>query len=210
VNRILIVDDHAIVRRGLVEFLARHFPKASFGEAADAEEAARIARKQPWDLILLDIGLPGKSGLELLKDLRAIRPTSPILVLSAATEEQYGIRALKAGASGFVAKESAPEELVQAILKVMAGRRYLSPSLVDQVAVRVGQPGEEQPHERLSDREFEVMRLIASGKRLKQIAELLGVSPKTVTSYRARVLEKMGMESNAELTQYAITNKLIS
>ena len=208
-TRILIVDDHAILRRGLMELLSDEFRGAEFGEASDAQQALEQLRKQEWDVALLDIALPGKSGLDLLKELKVEWPSLPVLVLSAHPEDQFAVRVLKAGAGGYMTKESAPEELAKAIRKILAGGRYVSPALAEKLALGVTKDLTRTPHETLSDREYEVMSRIASGKTVTEIAEELILSAKTISTYRVRVLEKLGVKNSAEIVQYAIRNGLV-
>src|SRR5262245_21924057 len=207
--RILITDDHAVVRKGLRQILADEFKKAIFAEAGTAREALDRIRKENWDVVVLDITMPGRSGLEALKEVREARPKLPVLVLSMHPEDQFAVRVLKAGASGYMTKESAPEELVGAIKKIVAGGRYVSTALAEKMASYLAIDTPRPPHERLSDREFVVLRMIASGKTVSQIAAELSLSVKTVSTYRTRILEKMAMASNAELTHYAIKNQLV-
>jgi DNA-binding NarL/FixJ family response regulator len=207
--RILIVDDHAILRRGLRALLSDEFHRAAFGEASDAQHAMEELRKTKWDIALLDVTLPGKSGLELLKELKAAWPRLPVLVLSAHPEDQFAVRALKAGAGGYLTKESAPDELAKAIRKVLAGGRYVSPALAEKLALGLRKDFTRLPHETLSDREYEVMCLIASGKTVTEIAGELSLSAKTISTYRTRVLEKLGVKNSAEIVQYAIRNSLV-
>lgn len=207
--RILVADDHALVRKGLIQLLARQRDFGEFGEAATASETLALAASQAWDVVLLDLALPDGSGLEVLQRLRELRPTLPILVVSMYPEDQLGERLLAAGASGYLTKEAAPEELVRAIRRVLRGQKYLSPALEAQLASRTSGAGANR-HERLSAREFEVMLLLATGRPIHVIARRLGVSPKTVTTYRARVLTKMRMATNAELTFYAVQQRLIA
>ena len=207
--RILIVDDHAILRRGLTELLSDEFPAAVFGEASDAPQALEQLRKKEWDVALFDISLPGKSGLDLLKELKAEWPRLPVLVLSAHSEDQFAVRVLKAGAGGYMTKASAPEELAKAIRKIVAGGRYVSPALAEKLALGVTKDLTRTPHETLSDREYEVMSRIASGNTVTEIAEELSLSAKTISTYRARVLEKLGVKNSAEIVQYAIRNGLV-
>jgi two-component system invasion response regulator UvrY len=207
--RILIVDDHAIVRRGLKEVLSDEFQKAVFGEASEARQALEQLRKKAWDIALLDIALPGKSGLDLLKELKAEWPALPVLVVSAHPEDQFAVRALKAGAGGYLAKESAPEDLAKAIRKIMAGGRYVSPALAEKLALGVNKDPTRTPHETLSDREYEVMSRIAAGKTVKEIGEELSLSAKTISTYRTRVLEKLDVKNSAEIVQYAVRNGLV-
>src|SRR6266511_17316 len=207
--KILITDDHAVVRKGLRQILADEFKKAAFAEAGNASEALDRIRKEAWDVVVLDITMPGRSGLEALKEIREARPKLPVLVLSMHPEDQFAVRVLKSGAAGYMTKESAPEELVGAVKKVLAGGRYVSPALAEKMASYLAIDTPNPPHERLSDREFVVLRMIASGKTVSQIARELSLSVKTVSTYRTRILEKMAMTSNAELTHYAIKNQLV-
>jgi DNA-binding NarL/FixJ family response regulator len=207
--RILIVDEHAILRRGLRSILSDEFRGAAFGEAADARQALQQLRKKEWDVALLDIALPGKSGLDLLKELKAEWPNLPVLVLSGHPEDQFAVRVLKAGAGGYMTKESAPEELAKAIRKILAGGRYVSPALAEKLALGVKKDFTRTLHETLSDREYEVMSRIASGKTVTEIAEELSLSSKTISTYRARVLEKLDVKNSAEIVQYAIRNGLV-
>ena len=207
--RVLIVDDHAMVRRGLRALLADEFRGAAFGEAADAPQAVEQLRKKEWDVALLDITLPGKSGLDLLKELKAEWPGLPVLVLSGHKEDQFAVRVLKAGAGGYVTKESAPEELAKAVRKVLAGGRYVSPALAEKLALGVNKDLTRNLHETLSDREYDVMSRIASGRTVTEIAEDMSLSSKTISTYRARVLEKLGVKNSAEIVQYAIRNGLV-
>lgn len=207
--RVLIVDDHAIVRRGLRALLTDEFPGAAFGEASNAREAVELLRKKQWDVALLDITLPGKGGLDLLKDLKAEWPGLPVLVLSGHAEDQFAVRVLKAGGGGYLTKESAPEELAKAIRKILAGGRYVSAALAEKLALGVKTDPTRTPHETLSDREYEVMSRIASGKTVKEIADELSLSSKTISTYRSRILEKLSVKNSAEIVQYAIRNGLV-
>jgi DNA-binding NarL/FixJ family response regulator len=204
---ILLADDHAVVRQGLKQILLDSIPGATFGEAASGEEAIRKSRAAVWDIIILDISLPDKSGLDVLKELRQAQPRLPVLVLSMHPEAQFAVRVLKAGAAGYVTKRTAAKDLVAAVRKVLAGGRYVSASLAERLAGEL-QTGPQAPHERLSDREYQVFRMLTTGKTVKEIGEELSLSPQTISTHRARVLEKMGMLTNAELTQYAIQNRL--
>lgn len=206
--RILVADDHALVRKGLIQLLARQHDFAEFGEAASAAEALALVTRQSWDILLLDLALPDASGLEVLQRVRELRPALPVLIVSMYPEDQLGERLLQAGASGYLTKEAAPEELVHAIRRLLRGQKYVSPALEAQMAERPS-GAQTSRHERLSAREFEVMLLLAAGRPIHIIARRLGVSPKTVTTYRARVLTKMRMATNAELTHYAVQQRLI-
>ena len=207
--QILIVDDHAILRRGLKEILEREFRDVSIGGAGTAQQALTQLDSEKWDLVILDITMPGRSGVDVLRNLKALRPKLPVLVLSMHPEDQYGKRVLKAGASGYMNKESAPEELIKAVRKLLSGGRYVSPTLAETLAVDLGRDDDTPAHERLSDREFEVLRKMASGKTVGQIAQELHLSVPTVSTYRARILEKMGMSTNAELIRYAVSHHLV-
>jgi len=189
--------------------LADHFKQAVFGEANNAQEAFSRIAKEKWDVAVLDITMPGRSGLEALKEMKRLRPKLPVLILSMHPEDQFAVRMLKAGASGYLTKESAGDELVGAIEKVVHGGRYISSQLAEHMASYLNVDVQKAPHERLSDREFLVMRLIASGKNVSQIAQELFLSVKTISTYRARILEKMHMKNNAELTHYALQKKLV-
>lgn len=206
--RVLIADDHPVVRRGLVQIVSAESDMAVVGEAANVQELLALARKERHDVVLLDISMPGRNGLEAIKELKQERPQLPILVLSMHPEDQYAVRALKLGAAGYMTKESVPEELVRALRKVISGGRYISPSLAEKLAVTVA-AGADRPYETLSDREYQVLCMIASGKVITQIAAELSLSVKTISTYRARILEKMSMRTNAELTRYAIENRLV-
>jgi two-component system invasion response regulator UvrY len=208
-RKVLIVDDHEVVRDGVKRLLDEQPVPISCGEAGTPEEALRMALVDDWDAVVLDLSFAGKSGLEVLKELNQIRPRLPVLVLTMHSEEQYARRAFKAGAAGFITKDSPRAELSKAIHKVMEGGKYLSPALAEKLIIDLERGVDRPPDETLSDREFQVMRLIASGKTLSEIADLLSLSDKTISTYRARVMEKMGMRTNAELTHYAIQNKLV-
>ncbi len=203
------MDDHAVVRRGLRQILADEFRRADFGEARNAQEALARVWKEKWDVVVLDISMPGRSGLEVLREIKNAKAKVPVLVLSMHPEDQFAMRVLKSGASGYMNKESAPEELVRAVQKLLAGGRYVSPSLAEKMALYLTEDIKGTPHERLSNREFQVMRLIASGKTVREIAEENFLSVKTVRTYRQRILEKMGLKRNAELIRYALEHKLV-
>lgn len=209
--RILIADDHAILRRGLKEILARELEGGAVcGEAENAQQVLIQIQNREWEVVILDVTMPGRSGMDALKDIKALRPKLPVLVLSMHPEDQYGKRVLRAGASGYINKDTAPEELVKAIRKVMAGGRYVSAALAEKLAWDLGADAERPVHEILSDREFEVLRILASGKTVSQIAEDLHLSVNTVSTYRARILEKMNMTTTAELIHYALQNHLLA
>jgi two-component system invasion response regulator UvrY len=207
--RVLIVDDHAILRRVLRSLLSDEFHGAAFGEASDSLQALEQLRKKEWDVALLDINLPGKNGLDFLKELKAEWPKLPVLVMSGHPEDQFAVLVQKAGAGGYMTKESAPQELAKAIRKIVAGGRYVSPALAEKLALGVRKDLTRMPHEALSDREYEVMYYIASGKTVTEIAEELSLSVETISTYRARVLEKLGAKNNTKIAQYAIRNGLV-
>ena len=207
---ILIVDDHAVVRDGVKRLSDEQLGATVFGEASTAQEALQLVREARWDVVVLDISLGQRNGLEVLKELKQLRPRLPVLILSMHAEEQYARRAFRAGAAGYITKDSSRAELVTALNKVIHGGRYVSAMLAEKLVADMARGTDQPLHEALSDREFEVMCLIASGKTVSQIAELLSLSDKTISTYRARILEKMHMKTNAELTHYAIQNKLVS
>jgi DNA-binding NarL/FixJ family response regulator len=208
-KRILVVDDHEVVREGVKSIFGEQPGNTEFGEASTAGDALRMVNEREWDIVILDLSLGGKSGLEVLKDLKLIRPRLPVLILSMHSEEQYARRAFKSGAAGYVTKDTPREELFQAISRVMQGGRYVSPDLAERLVSCLGREADRPPHEMLSDREFEVLRLIASGNTITEIAGMLNLSDKTISTYRARVLDKLGRKNNAELIRYAIENRLI-
>ena len=206
---ILIGDDHSVVRRGLRNILNDAFPFAQIEEASDGIELLDKALDQEWSIIISDITMPGKTGIEVLKELKETKPKQPVLILSVHAPEQYAVRTLKAGAAGYLTKESAPDELVKAVQHILSGRKYITSEIAELlVDVNSNEDSNKKLHEILSDREFEVLKLIASGKTVSQIAEILSLSIHTIRTYRSRILEKMRMSTNAELTKYAITNQL--
>ena len=207
--RILIADDHAVVRRGLKEILADALPDVEFSEAGNGDEVMSHLGKTPISLLVLDISMPGRSGMDVLRDVKPTCPRLPVIILSCQPEEQYAVRCLRAGAAAYISKESASEELAIATKKILGGGRYISPSLAEKLIANLDEPTDKALHESLSDREHEVMRMIAAGVPLTEIGERLHVSVKTISSYRARIMEKMRMKSNAELTRYAMTHGLI-
>lgn len=207
-KRILIADDHEIVRRGLRQLLADEFSDIEMSEAANAREAVEAVRKRAWDAVLLDINMPGRSGLEVLEELKRLRPTMPVVMLTAFPEEDYAVRAFRLGASGYVTKKSASDELLAALRKVFAGGRYVTASLAEKLAASVAGDAPEAPHELLSNRELQVLRLIAQGHTIKEIAASLALSEKTIGTYRSRLADKMGLSTNVELTRYALQHKL--
>ncbi len=208
-TRILLVDDFAVVREGLKQILAESIPGATFGEAATGEEALAKAMAGAWDLVILDMSLPGRSGIEVLKELRQVHPRLPVLVLSMHPEEQFAVRALKAGAVGYVTKRTVAGHIAAAVRKVLAGGKYVSASLAEKLVGDLN-VGSRALHERLSDREFQVFRMLSMAKTVKQISEELSLSRQTVSTYRRRILEKMGLTTNDELTEYALQNGLLT
>jgi len=204
-----ITDDHAIVREGLKQILADTRDIAVAGDAENGFEAVKLIRRDPCDVVLLDISMPDKSGIDILKQIKREFPKLAVLMLSMHREDQYAIRSLKAGAAGYLNKQSAPAELVTAIRQVAAGRKYVSPALAEELARHLDEDHEKPPHAALSDREYQTMTMIASGKSVSDIAAELSLSVKTVSMYRSRVLQKMKLRHNAELTHYAIKNQLV-
>jgi DNA-binding NarL/FixJ family response regulator len=207
--KILIADDHAVVREGLKQILSESSEMVVTAEASTGPEVLEKIGKDDFDLVVLDISMPGRGGLDILKEIKNKKPRLPVLILSMYPEEQYAVRVLKAGASGYMTKESAPHELVKAIQQISKGKKYVSPSLAEKLALDLEITTGRPLHESLSDREYQVMCMIASGKTLKEIAEQLSLSIKTISTYRSRILEKMNMKSNAELTHHAIKNRLV-
>ncbi len=207
--RILIADDHSVVRKGLKQILLDEFPSAIIDEVGDAEGLIKKTMTAKWDVIVSDLSMPGRSGLDALLQIKQSFPDLPVLILSIHPEEQYALRALKAGASGYLSKDTAPDELVKAVKKVLLGKKYISQSIAEKLANAFSSNKDKNPHENLSDREFDVMKLLANGKSVSEIADILSLSVTTVSTYRARVMVKMDMKSNSDLTKYAIENKLI-
>lgn len=207
---VLIADDHEVVRRGLKDILESERGMRVVAEAASGTEAIALASKTRLDAIVLDISMPGMSGLDALKELKVTCPNVPVLILSIYPEEQYAVRVLKAGAAGYLTKDTAPEELVAAVRKVISGRKYVSPTLAERLARELEEGIDKQPHERLSDREFQLLLMIARGRTVSEIALELSLSVKTVSTYRSRVLEKMGMRNNAEIMRYVMDRNLLS
>ncbi|PYS47568.1 MAG: DNA-binding response regulator [Acidobacteria bacterium] len=207
--KIVVVDDHAVVREGLKRIISENPGMAVTGEAGDGHEALKIIQNQPCDVVLLDITMPNRSGLDVLKQLHAESPRLPVLVLSMHSEDQYAVRVLRAGAAGYLTKESAPAKLVQAIRKVVRGGKYVSPTLAEKLVMDLETNAQKPPHELLSDREYQVLCMIASGKTVSEIGQDLNLSVKTISTYRVRILEKLSMKNNAELTRYAIKEGLV-
>ncbi|HEX4596340.1 MAG TPA: response regulator transcription factor [Burkholderiaceae bacterium] len=207
--RVIVVDDHAIVRRGIVEILTERPDLTVVSEAADyGQLRAQMRQHGEVDLLVMDLSLPGKDGIEILKTLHGECPRLKVLIVSMHPEEQYAVRAFKAGASGYLNKASAPEKLLEAVEQIVSGRKYVTPAIAQALIDQLAAPEDGLPHEKLSDREFQVLKLMASGHRLSDIADALALSPKTVSVYRARILEKMNMANNSELVHYAVKNGL--
>jgi two-component system invasion response regulator UvrY len=207
--KILIADDHAIIRKGMEQILAETDDIVAADEACNGQEALEKVRKNNYDMVLLDISMPGRDGLEVLKELKNMRPKLPVLMLSMYPEEQYAVRSLRSGASGYLTKDSAPDELIAAIRKVCSGGKYVSESLAEKLAYKLGDGADTPLHETLSDREYQIMCMIATGKTVTEIGEELSLSVKTVSTHRTRILNKMRMKGNAGLTRYAIENRLV-
>jgi two-component system invasion response regulator UvrY len=208
-KKILIADDHPAIRNGVKLILSEEFNEVEFGEAANASEALGMLRLKDWDILILDIDMPGRNGFEVLKQLKDENLHIAVLVFSMHPEAQIAIRAFKSGASGYLAKDSADTELVKAIHQILSGRKYITPSLAEQLINQLEHPLDQSPHALLSDREYQTLLLIASGKTVSQIAEELSLSVATVSTYRNRILGKMNMKNNAELAHYAIRNNLV-
>ncbi len=205
---VLIADDHAILRKGLIEILNESYSALQVFEASSGIEAIQISRNEKLDLILLDISMPGRNGLEALKQMRSDGTKSPILILSVQPEDQYAIRVLKAGASGFLNKDSAPEELLTAVRQVLNGKKYISAAITEKLAQSLSDPIDQPLYESLSDRELQVLQFIASGKTVSEIAREIALTVNTISTYRARILEKLHLKNNAEITRYALDNNL--
>lgn len=204
----LIADDHAIVRKGLAQLLLESYPTAQITEVSNSEEVFEQVNKNKWDLILLDISMPGRNGVDALKHIRGMGIKTPILILSMHPEDQYAVRVLKAGASGYLNKETASDDLMVAVKRVLSGRKYITSETAEKLSETASNKSTEHLHEYLSDREMQVLQLIASGKTVSEIADQLSLSVNTISTYRARILEKLSLHNNAELTHYAIDNAL--
>lgn len=208
--RVLVADDHALVRKGLQQVIKEQAPDMVVGEATDGEQVLSMVRKEKWDVLVLDIGMPKRSGLEILQELRTTQPKLPVLILSVHPEDQYAIRVLKAGAAGYLSKDSALDELVDAIRKAVNGGRYVSASLAEKLALGLSGGLDRLPHEALSDREMTVLLKLGAGMAVGEIADELALSVKTISTYRTRILEKMGYKSNADLIRYVIEHQLLA
>jgi two-component system invasion response regulator UvrY len=207
--KVLIIDDHPLVRRGLIETIQEEFANATIGQASDSQGGIELVWRESWDVVLLDIAMPGRSGLDILKEIKQERPKTPILILSTYSEDQFAIRALKSGADGYLTKDVLGQELVAAIKRVLAGGKYIRASLAEKLASYLDVDASKPLHQTLSDREYQVMRMIACGQTPKEIASELCLSIKTVSTFRSRVLKKMMMKNNAELMRYAMENGLV-
>lgn len=207
--KILIADDHPVVREGLKQIISKAVDMNVAGEALDGMQVLQMIEKENWDVIVLDIGMPGKDGLEVLKDIKKQKPELPVLILSMFPEEQIAVRTFKVGAAGYMNKETAPKELVNAIRKIYDGGKYVSPSLAEKLVADLDSDAEKKPHDLLSDREFQVLRMIASGKDVDEIADELFISVKTVRTYRDRILDKLKLKNDVEIARYAMKNKLL-
>ncbi|HEV3222068.1 MAG TPA: response regulator transcription factor [Puia sp.] len=208
-HRILIADDHTVVRKGLKQILQDAFPSALIEEVADAEDLLKRVFSEDWDVVISDISMPGRSGLDVLQQIRQSHPRLPILILSMHPEDQYAIRVLRAGASGYLNKNSAPEELVKAINQVLLGKKYITPSIAEKLVNAFDQDAKKFSHEYLSDREFEVLKLLAAGKSVSDISDQISLSASTISTYRARIMTKLNLKTNADLTLYSFEHKLI-
>jgi len=207
--KVLIADDHPVVREGIKQIIGKASDMVVGGEALNGQEVLDKIRAEKWDVLVLDLNMPGRDGFEVLRELRRDRPKLPILVLSIYPEDQIGVRVLRAGASGYLNKEGAPKELINAVRKIHTGGKYVSPALAEKLAFEVGVQTDDEPHKKLSNREYQVLCMIASGKTINEIAEHLSISDKTVRTYRERLLEKMSLKNDVELTHYAIQHKLV-
>jgi len=207
--RILIADDHTVVRKGLRQILLDEFPGAEIEEVSDGGELVKKVMSAKWDVVVSDLSMPGRSGLDALQQIKLTHPDLPVLILSIHPEEQYALRALKSGASGYLSKDTAPDELVKAVQKVLLGKKYISQAIAEKLANTFSSDTSMQPHENLSDREFDVMKFLANGKSVSEIADMLSLSVTTVSTYRARIMAKMNLKSNSDLTKYAIEHSLL-
>jgi DNA-binding NarL/FixJ family response regulator len=207
--KILIADDHAVVRKGLKQILVEEYPSARIGEVADAESLLAEVVKDEWTLVICDMNMPGRSGLDALTQIKQVAPQLPVLIMSMYPEDQYALRVLKAGASGYLGKDNIHEDIIRAVQTVQLGKKFITPTIAEKLANALGEDASLQAHEALSDREFDVFKLLAAGKAVSEIASQLSLSATTVSTYRSRIMEKMNMRTNAELTRYAIEKNLI-
>jgi two-component system, NarL family, invasion response regulator UvrY len=208
-HRFLIADDHSVVRKGLKQILQDAYPFAFIEQVADAEDLLKKVSTEDWDAVISDISMPGRSGLDVLQQIKQIHPKLPILILSIHPEDQYAIRVLRAGASGYLNKDSAPEELVKALNQILSGRKYITPSIAEKLVFAFDQDAKKFTHECLSDREFEVLKMLAAGKSVSDISEQIALSASTISTYRSRIMSKLNLKTNADLTLYSIEHKLI-
>jgi DNA-binding NarL/FixJ family response regulator len=209
VLKIILADDHALVRQGIKQILTEAFPTATFGEASNASDLLALVRQGRWDIVVLDLTMPGSHGLDVLKQIKDDHPQLPVLILSGYPEDQFAVRAIRVGAAGYLNKEGAPEELVQALRKILDGGNYISAAVADELVQHSRAESDRPPHEQLSEREYQVLCLIASGKAIKEIAAALALSSATISTYRARILQKMQLKTNADLMRYAIEKGLV-
>ncbi len=207
--QILIADDHAIVRKGLRQLILEEYPTSEIGEVGDVESLIQQVVKRNWDLVICDISMPGRSGLEALQQIREIKPGLPVLIMSMHPEDQYALRVFKAGASGYLSKDAVHQELITAIQMIRNGRKFITPGIAEKLLGALDSDGTKEPHEALSNREFDVLKMLAAGKSITEIAEQLSLSATTVSTYRSRILEKTGLRNNADITRYALEKKLI-
>jgi two-component system invasion response regulator UvrY len=207
--RILIIDDHDIVRRGMISLLHEYFKEVKVGEAGNARDGILAVETYSWDIVVLDISMPGRSGLDLILDMKRLRPSLPVLVMSSHSEKDYALRALKSGAAGYITKECAADILITAVQRILSGRRYISATLAEQLAGALAGDPTCISHDSLSNRELQVLQLIATGKSIKEISSDLALSEKTVATYRSRITLKMGISTNVELTRYAMQHRLV-
>jgi two-component system, NarL family, invasion response regulator UvrY len=206
-KRIIVADDHSFVRLGLIQILKDEYPQAEIKEVGDGESLINAVMKEDWDLVISDLDMPGRSGLEALEQIKLIKPSLPVIILSIYAEDLYAVRALKAGAAGYLNKNAAPYELIKAVERVSLGRKYITPELAEKL-LDFGDT--DKPHEKLTNREFEIFKMLAAGKTISQIAELLSLALTTVSTHRSHILEKLGLTTNADMTRYAITHHIIS
>lgn len=207
--RVLIADDHAIVRKGMRQIISEAYPTSHIGEVGDVESLVSEVTKSDWDIVITDINMPGRSGVEALRQLKQINPKLPVLIMSMYPEDQYALRVLKGGAAGYLSKEKVHEELIRAIQAILQGRKFITPGIAEQLADSLDSGNSKELYEILSDREFDVLKMLAKGRSVSEIADQLALSATTVSTYRSRIMEKMQMKTNADLTRYALEKKLI-
>jgi two-component system invasion response regulator UvrY len=207
--KVLIADDHAIVRKGLRQLILEEYPTAHIGEVGDVESLVVQVIKEPWDIVICDISMPGRSGLEALQQIKEIKPTLPVLIMSMHSEDQYAVRVFRAGASGYLSKDAVHQELIGAIRTIQNGRKFITPGIAEKLVGALDSDKKQEPHEQLSNREFDVLKMLAGGKSITEIADQLSLSATTVSTYRARIIEKTGLKNNADITRYALEKRLI-